>query len=299
MSDQIKISKKVSIKDAGHDEYWLQDEIYKNPSILGLGDLVQVSKEKKQSSGGKLDILLKDPEDDSMYEVEVMLGETDPSHIIRSIEYWDLEKRRYQQREHFPVLIAESFERRFFHVMYLLSLNIPMIAIKVELLEVEGQRVLNFIKILDVYEEPGIEEEESVQADATQETWKLKAKWSLEAADELLRILKSLDNNLLRYTTQNYICIAQLERRPLYWVENMKEPKSRLIFRENDDKKVEAIKSILDSENIGNYYRKSDRLFHVKPIDKDYLLQRESTLKKIHNIRFPKKSETSGEDTSD
>ena len=30
-----------------------------------------------------------------MYEVEVMLGETDPSHIIRCIEYWDIEKRKY------------------------------------------------------------------------------------------------------------------------------------------------------------------------------------------------------------
>jgi len=45
-----------------------------------------------------------------MYEVEVMLGETDPSHIIRSIEYWDNEKRKYPQRQHFAVLIAESFD---------------------------------------------------------------------------------------------------------------------------------------------------------------------------------------------
>ena len=34
------------------------------------------SRKRQQSSGGRLDILLKNPEDDSMYEVEVMLGES-------------------------------------------------------------------------------------------------------------------------------------------------------------------------------------------------------------------------------
>ena len=59
----------------------------RRPSIRGLGDLQPLNKEKSQSSGGCLDILLKDREDNTMYEVEVMLGETDPSHIIRTIEY--------------------------------------------------------------------------------------------------------------------------------------------------------------------------------------------------------------------
>lgn len=45
--------------------------------------------------------MLKDPADNTMYEVEVMLGETDPSHIIRSIEYWDNEKRKYPQKQNF------------------------------------------------------------------------------------------------------------------------------------------------------------------------------------------------------
>jgi hypothetical protein len=83
MSEQIKFGNKVFIRNAGKDEYWLQDLIYENPAQLGLGDLVPVNKEKKQISGGRLDILLKDPADNNaMYEVEVMLGETDPSHII-------------------------------------------------------------------------------------------------------------------------------------------------------------------------------------------------------------------------
>src|SRR5437762_918229 len=79
----IPVGKVIRLKDAGCDEYWLQDRIFENPAILGLGDLEAVTRERQQSSGGKLDLLLKDPEDNSMYEVEVMLGHTDESHIIR------------------------------------------------------------------------------------------------------------------------------------------------------------------------------------------------------------------------
>ena len=64
--------------------------------------------------GRRLDILLKNPEDDTMYETEVMLGETDETHIIRTIEYWDIEKRKFPQRQHYAVLVAEHINRRFF-----------------------------------------------------------------------------------------------------------------------------------------------------------------------------------------
>jgi hypothetical protein len=121
MEADIKIGKKIFIRSAGKDEYWLQNIIHQNPKALGLGDLIVINREKKQASGGKLDILLNDSEQNSMYEVEVMLGETDPSHIIiiRSIEYWDNEKRKYPQRQHFCVLVAESFDRRYFNIIQL------------------------------------------------------------------------------------------------------------------------------------------------------------------------------------
>ncbi|MGV8295273.1 hypothetical protein ACV36C_41245, partial [Pseudomonas aeruginosa] len=80
----ISFAQPMSIREAGYDEYWLQDQIWGNPATLGLGDLDALSKERRQNSGGRLDILLKDPQDDSMYEVEVMLGDTDETHIIRN-----------------------------------------------------------------------------------------------------------------------------------------------------------------------------------------------------------------------
>jgi len=84
LKDDLPVTVMKSLGDCGKDEYWLQDKIYEDPSVLGLGDLERVSNEKIQLSGGRLDLLLKNPEDDSMFEVEVMLGETDASHIIRT-----------------------------------------------------------------------------------------------------------------------------------------------------------------------------------------------------------------------
>jgi hypothetical protein len=85
--------------------------------------------------------------------VEIMLGETDESHIIRTIEYWDNEKRRWPQRQHYAVLVAESITRRFFNVIQLLSHSIPIIAVQVNMIESGGQKALHFSKILDTYEE--------------------------------------------------------------------------------------------------------------------------------------------------
>ena len=251
---EIKTGKKIFIRNAGKDEYWLQDLIYENPSLLGLGDLIPVSKEKKQSSGGRLDILLKNPEDNSMYEIEVMLGETDPSHIIRTIEYWDIEKRRYPQRQHFPVLVAESFNKRYFNVIQILSLNIPMIAIQADLLEVGQQRVINFTKILDIYEETA--EEENEQNIVSENSWTNDANWTLQTAKDILAIINSDEHVLNLNFTQSYVSIVNKNKSNIYWLYKRAEPKSYIGFREKDEEKVENIKNLLDKSSIPFTYTK-------------------------------------------
>ncbi len=74
-----------------------------------------------------------------MYEVEVMLGRVDETHIIRSIEYWDIERRRWPTREHRAVIVAEEITTRFFNVIALFNRAIPMIAIKLAK-AVQGRR---------------------------------------------------------------------------------------------------------------------------------------------------------------
>ena len=167
--DDITTTKVLSISECDHDEYWLRDMIFDDPSILGLGDLQAVMKEKTQSQGGRLDLLLKDPTDNSMYEVELQLGATDESHIIRTIEYWDNEKRRWPNRSHTAVLIAEEITSRFYNVVHLLSLAVPLIGIQVNIVEVGLVKALNFTKVIDSYEEP--EEEETPQQTYDEKHW--------------------------------------------------------------------------------------------------------------------------------
>src|SRR6266853_1129666 len=69
-------------------------------------------------------------------------------------EYWLLERRRWPQRQHFAVLVAENITRRFFNVIQLFSLSIPIIAIQANIIEADARRMLHFAKILDAYEEP-------------------------------------------------------------------------------------------------------------------------------------------------
>ncbi len=283
MENEIKIGKKIFIRSAGKDEYWLQDIIYDNPKVLGLGNLVPVNKEKKQSSGGRLDILLKDPEQNSMYEVEVMLGETDPSHIIRSIEYWDNEKRKYPQRQHFCVLVAESFDRRYFNVIQLMSLNIPMIAVQADLLEVGGEKILNFTKIIDIYLEPE-ENEEDVKV-VNEATWTNDAPWVHTNAKELIEIYKEQDSKINIGFTQSYVSI-NIDGKNAYWLHKRMKPTSTLSFSVKDEEKTEAIKKLL--EEVGFSYTYNRYKEFMLNIDVKIIKSNTSLLKEIHHIRFKK-----------
>ncbi|MBT3378417.1 MAG: hypothetical protein HN742_35200 [Lentisphaerae bacterium] len=281
MNEPISFGSKVFIRNAGKDEYWLQDLIYKNPAHLGLGDLVPVNKEKKQVSGGRLDILLRDPADNNaMYEVEVMLGETDPSHIIRAIEYWDNEKRKYPQRQHYCVLVAESFDRRYFNVIQILSLNVPMIAIQTDLLKVKDDLVLNFSKVLDIYVEPE-DEEESAPVD--EKSWNTKSSWSLKTAQKLFSILKADDPQTSINFTQSYISIV-VENRNSYMFDKRTKPNSMFWFNVKDEEKQEAIKKILDEKDVSYSFNKY-KDFSLT-IDTDFMDTYKDMMVEIHAARY-------------
>lgn len=147
---ELTKAEKISLKNhKDFNEKWLQDIVQDDTSIIGLGDLTLIERERRQEKAGRLDFLLADAEDNIRYEVELMLGGTDESHIIRCIEYWDIERRRYPGYEHIAVLIAEDITSRFLNVLSLLSGTIPMIAIQVNALQVGQQIVLDFVKVLD------------------------------------------------------------------------------------------------------------------------------------------------------
>jgi hypothetical protein len=253
MAGEIEVAQPISIREAGLDEYWLQSQIVDNPGCLGLGDLEAVAQERQQSSGGRLDILLKNPEDDSMYEVEVMLGETDETHIIRTIEYWDNEKRKWPQRQHFAVLVAEHINRRFFNVIHLLSHSIPIIAVQVSMLSANGKKSVFFTKVLDTYEE--IDDGTSLQ-DRTynREDWIRKAKWTLDAADALLNVTKSTFGEPVLNYLKGYVAIT-VGGSNYMWLHRRTLDKSLLLFRMAQSLQDETA-GLLDARNI-TYVRKA------------------------------------------
>lgn len=184
MNYEYTKSSPVRLKGIGKDEKWLQDLVCQDPSVLGLGDLVVIQRERMQPTGGRIDIILSDPEENVRYEVEIMLGTVDESHIIRSIEYWDVERRRFPAYEHRAVIIAEEITNRFFNVIGLLNKAVPMIAIQLNAFLIDSKLTLNFVKVLDMVVE---EEEEEAGELVDRKYWESRAsQTSLDIVDSII-----------------------------------------------------------------------------------------------------------------
>ena len=180
------------LRELGVDERWLQNKIEDDPSILGLGDLNIIERERSQNSGGRLDFLMYDPDDGVRYEIEVMLGRLDESHIIRTIEYWDLERKKYPNREHRAVILAEEITSRFYNVINLFNQAIPLIALQLDALVVDAGVLLHFTKIIDV-NEISLGEEQEVSQPTDLNFWKSKSNAkALEVVGEVENLFKSI-----------------------------------------------------------------------------------------------------------
>ncbi len=187
--------KTVSLKNHPDlNERWLQDIIVEDPSILGLGDVLVKDKELTHPGAGRLDLLLQDVDGNGRYEVEIQLGATDESHLIRTIEYWDIERKKYPQYEHTAVIVAENITSRFFNVIGLFNGVIPLMAIQVAAVETaEGTVGLQFIKVMDTVELGYIDEDK--EAEPTDRNYWETAKGTkktVRLADQVLELAREL-----------------------------------------------------------------------------------------------------------
>lgn len=193
------------------NEKWVQEIIASDPAILGLGDLILKDKERIQPSSGRLDILLQEPEAAKRYEVELQLGATDERHIIRTIEYWDIERKRYPQYEHCAVIIAEDITSRFFNVISLFNGSIPLIAIQMSAIQLPDSTVgLHFTKILDVFSQGLVDEDEEVAAVTDRGYWEnIKGTpATVKLADDLLILVREIEPKLELKYNKYYIGMA-------------------------------------------------------------------------------------------
>ena len=240
---------KVSIK--GHatlDEKWVQERIGEDPTILGLGDLILKDKERMQPHAGRLDLLLQDAESNHRYEVEIQLGATDESHIIRTIEYWDIERKRYPQYDHTAVIVAEDITSRFLNIISLFNGTIPLVAVQMKALKYGDKVSLIYTTVIDQTKLGMVDEDEEVQEITDRPYWENRgSKATLVMVDELIEIIKKIDPALELKYNKFYIGLAK-EGKPSNFV--VFRPKKNFLRLEPRIERSEQMQERLETEGL-------------------------------------------------
>lgn len=207
--EYLKPEKISLLSHADFDEKWVQARIAEDPGLLGLGDLVLKDRERIQPRAGRLDLLFQDSEK-MRYEVEVQLGPTDESHIIRTVEYWDREKKKYTQYDHTAVIIAEDITSRFLNVIGLFNGTIPLIAMQMGAIKIGGNISLVFTTVLDQQNFGVIDEDEEVQETTDRAYWEHRgSRETVAVADDILDMIHEWDRGFVLKYNKFYIGLAK------------------------------------------------------------------------------------------
>jgi len=209
----LKYEKLTPVSLKGHasfTEKWVQDRIADDPSILGLGDVILKDKERNQPRAGRLDLLLQRADGNRRFEVELQLGKTDESHIIRTIEYWDIERKRYPQYDHTAVIVAEEITSRFLNVISLFNGSLPLVAIQMRAVQFGDAMSLVFTTVLDHVQLGLVDEDEEIHEVTDRSYWESRgSKATVAMADELLRVLQQFDPSIELKYNKFYIGLAR------------------------------------------------------------------------------------------
>jgi hypothetical protein len=155
-------------------------------------------------------MLLQDSQN-TRYEVELQLGRTDESHIIRTIEYWDIERKRYPQYEHCAVIIAEDITSRFLNVIQLFNGFIPIIAIQMNAYQIQDFITLEFTTILNQLSLGLVDDDESIREVTDRDYWlnKRGTKETVKMVDSMLELIHTFDESYELKYNKYYIGLAK------------------------------------------------------------------------------------------
>lgn len=209
-----------------------------------------------------------DPEDDIRYEIEIMLGTLDETHIIRTIEYWDIERQRFPTHEHRAVIVAEEVTSRFFNVIRLLNQAIPMIALQLNAFRLGDAIVLHFTKVLDVYE--SVEEaEESGGEQADRRYWEKRANpASLQVADRIISMVPS-QNGTPRVTyNRGHIAVGTAGYN-FCWLHPRKSAHCHMQMKPGNENRDEMIRKLEEAGIPAAPHRRNSIKFKVTQKDLD------------------------------
>ncbi|MBU0647513.1 hypothetical protein KKC67_02185 [Patescibacteria group bacterium] len=241
-------------------EKWVQEIIANDPSILGLGDLILKDKERIHPKAGRLDLLLQDPDSERRYEVEIQLGKVDESHIIRTIEYWDIEKKRYPQYDHCAVIIAEDITNRFLNVINIFNGTIPLIAIKMEAFKNENDYWLNFTTVLNEVS-LGLVEEDEIKEATDRNYWEKRGTTKTVAlADELVAMINEFTSGYELKYNKFYVGLAKDGQPDNFVIFRPKKSNTTMEIRleqtvETDKLIEDASLDLMEYDNKWNRYR--------------------------------------------
>lgn len=274
---------------AEYTEKWVQKLIADDPSILGLGDLVLRDQERIHQRAGRLDLLLQDVETKRRYEVELQLGATDEAHIIRTIEYWDIERKRYPQYDHCAVIVAEDITSRFLNVISLFNGTMPLIAIQMQALRIGENIALVFTTVMDELSRGLVDEDEDAAAAPTDRTyWEKRAtKATLALTDELLQVVKQFDESLELKYNKFYIGLSR-DGQPFNFVQFKPKKnflKLELALPQADDIDAKIEEAGLDAMD----YDKRWRHYRVR-LTKEQVKSKADVIKELMQLAYDRRS---------
>jgi hypothetical protein len=244
-----------------YTEKWVQEQIAADPKMLNLGNIILKDKERMQPRAGRLDLLFQDADTNRRFEVELQLGKTDESHLIRTIEYWDVERKRYPQYEHCAVIVAEEITARFLNVINLFNGHIPLVAIQISAWMVGDAMTLIFTKVLDELSLGLVDEDEEVAEVTDRAYWEEQATPKTVAmADEMLKLIRGFDPTYELKYNKFYIGLARNGQPDNFAVFRAKKNNLRLEVRlpqsEETTKKLEgAGVDLMDYDSRWGRYR--------------------------------------------
>ncbi|MGH9893374.1 MAG: hypothetical protein ACREA0_15575, partial [bacterium] len=200
LGNKLTFVKSSPVSLAGHhdyDEAWLEQLIKSDTGLLGLGSVDVIASQVHQAKG-RVDLLLRDEKNEVVYVVELMLGDLDESHIVRTIEYWLKERERQSHKDYelVAVLAAERvLESRFVDVVRFLSRQMPFLLMEISALQVESRLTLKFTKVFDGRRAEA--EAVSVTPEATRESWiEAGSLETVSLAEKFVEMLKEINPSI-------------------------------------------------------------------------------------------------------
>ena len=279
MTRLVKAEKISLLNHPEVSEKWIQDKIAEDPKILGLGELELRDKERRQPRAGRLDLYLQDIDGETRYEVEIQLGKTDESHIIRTIEYWDIEKKRYPKYQHIAVIVAEEITTRFLNVISLLNGTIPLIAMQMSAIKCGDDIALSFTKILDEATLGTPEEDEPAEPSDRNYWIERGSDATVKMADKFLEILRDTVGDYRLKYNKYYIGLVDNTNHASNFV--ILRPKKNVLNAEFWIPYSDEIQKLIDqagADDIG--YQERWKQFRIR-LDENDLVSKRQLLEKL------------------